>query len=258
MQTAPVLVVGDDYADFGSLDGSITVSQLAALLDGKAGGDALPTCVIIGQGVSESWLNYLKSRVTARSPEIKFSDAKHVSERTGRSFAHKHRRQNILVTDPVQVSRTLYQCQLSVVDGCDITSDHITGYHLQGMLLIEAGRQTFLAVTERFLLENNEKHYFVINSMEARYLKFAFPVPTDIQFELLHIDRSRNDRLSIKAIIRFLQHGDCVTEVTVEYAAVQEARLHQRELAMAKASLQLALASLHKDASSLQEEALVN
>ena len=244
MKDEPVLVVGDDFSGFGSLKGATTVSRLACMLDGRATNGTLPGHVVVGQGVSESWLNYMKSRVEARGLSMEFTGGQHVVQRTGRRFAHKHQRRNILVTDPVQVSASRYQCQLSVEDGCEITSDHVTGFHLQGMLLLEAARQTFLAVTEWFLLQSTEKHYFVINCMDVRYLKFAFPVLTDIKFDVVELDRSRSDRLTVKANISFMQNGECVTTVSVEYAAVVESRLHKREEEMAQAAVHNALAAM--------------
>jgi hypothetical protein len=116
-------------------------------------------------------------------------------------------------------------------------SDHTTGCHLQGMLLIEAARQSFLAVTEWFLLDANQKYYFVINRLDVTYHRFAFPVGTEIDIALRNVDSSRGDRVAAEATIRFLQHGECVAEVQVAYTAILEDRLLQREAQMAQGAL---------------------
>lgn len=244
MDKATVLVVGDEFAEFAELEGAISASSFANKLDGTCREEDLPRKVLVGQGVSEAWLHYLKARAAARRLDIEFHNTRHVEQRTGRRFAHKHSRKNILITDPVQTGVNKYHCQLAIDSECEIMSDHTTGCHLQGMLLIEAARQTFLAVTEWYLLDDAMPHYFVINGMDVAYRKFAFPVATDIEFDITELDRSRADRVTVKATISLLQAGECVCEVKVGYSAVQRERLMQRERQMAQQALGLAIKAL--------------
>ncbi|MFD2273456.1 hypothetical protein ACFS07_26840 [Undibacterium arcticum] len=61
MEHRTVVVVGDKFSEFGALDGAITVSKLANMIDGLVPENEMPRHVIFfGQGISESWLNYLK------------------------------------------------------------------------------------------------------------------------------------------------------------------------------------------------------
>lgn len=244
------LVVGDRFSQFGALEGAITVSRIAAMLDGQAPASQIPNRLLIGQGVSDSWREYLRNRAAARGLPIEFVEVPGLGMRTGRNFAHKHRRHNILITDPHQVALQRYHCHLVVDDECELMSDHTTGCHLQGMLLIEAARQSFLAVTEWFLIDGTQKHYFVINRLDITYHRFAFPVSTEIDITLADLDRSRADRIAANAVIRFLQHGECVAEVKVSYTAILEQRLLQREEEMARGALQQGLALPRDGASS--------
>lgn len=248
MNPATVLVVGDEFAEFAELNGAISASAFAHQLDGASLGEELPRHVLVGQGVSEGWLQYLRQRVADRCLDIEFHNTRQVEQRTGRRFAHKRSRKNILITDPVQAGPNHFHCLLAIDDDCEIMSDHTTGCHLQGMLLIEAARQTFLAVTERYLLDNSVPHCFVINGMDVSYRKFAFPIATDIRFDIAELDRSRQDRLSVKAVVSVLQAGDCVCEVSVDYSAVQRERLMLRERQMAQQVLGLAIKALAKPA----------
>src|SRR5690606_3616757 len=163
MSYPSIILVGDKFDHFGAQEGAVTVSKLANLLDRPRVDKALPSRVLLGQGVSEAWLTYLKGRAEAHNLDIEFIGERSVNERTGRRFAHKHQRKNILVTDPVQSGINRYECHLTVDDDCEIMSDHTTGHHIQGMLLVEAARQAFLAVTEWYLLETDDPYYFVIN-----------------------------------------------------------------------------------------------
>jgi hypothetical protein len=255
MKNQLVLLVGDNFANFGNQIGATTVSKLASMLERPNKDMAIPSRILIGQGVSESWLYYLKARAEAQSLEIEFLGERTVNERTGRGFAHKHQRKNILITDPVQRGINNYECHLAVDDDCEIMSDHTTGHHVQGMLLLEAARQTFLAVTEWFLVENTEKYYFVINRMDITYLQFAFPLPTSVIFNVTDLNRSRVDRLSVKGTIKFMQSGACVCEVQVDYSAMLHNRLEIREAQLASEALKQALASVN-DKGVVQEDAV--
>lgn len=243
MNKLSIILVGDKFDHFGAQEGAITVSQLAKLLDRPCADKALPRSVVLGQGVSEAWLTYLKARTQAQGLDTEFVGERSINERTGRQFAHKHQRKNILVTDPVQSGINHFECHLTVDDDCEIMSDHTTGHHMQGMLLVEAARQTFLAVTEWYLLDSDDPYYFVINRMDVRYLQFAFPVATTVCFDISELDRSRADRVSVKAVVKFLQLGQCVSEVLVDYTAIQHTKLEKREAQMAQDVLQRALAA---------------
>lgn len=228
-----LMIVGDKFATFGTIEGVVTVSQLAKRLEGRDQSVDIPHRVIVGQGVSESWILYLKARAQTNDIAIRFIGEEDVVGRTGRSFAHKHNRSNILITDPLPVDDQVYRMKMCIDDDCEVMSDHTTGYHIQGMLLIEAARQAFLAVTEWYLLPSNKSYYFVINNFDVAYKKFAFPVSTVIDFKILTSDVSRNDRVSVTAIINFAQGGESVCEVNVGYTAILSEKLQKREESMA-------------------------
>lgn len=238
------VVVGDKFAEFGTLEGVITVSKLANLLDGLTPTQDLPRQIMFGQGVSESWRTYLKNRAEARGFSVSFIGDRQIDERTGRRFCHKWDRHNVLITDPKRVRFNHYTMLLSIDDACEIMSDHVSGHHIQGMVLTEAARQAFLAVTECFFLPKDEKYYFAINRFVISYHKFAFPLPTDIHFELNEVDKSRADRFAAKATIRFYQCGECVCDVDVEYTAVIESRLLNKEKKMALSALSKTLSNV--------------
>jgi hypothetical protein len=241
INTRPIVVVGDKFAQFSQLDGAINVSKLAALFDGEAARGELPQRVVIGQGVSEGWLSYLKGRVQASGLPVEFVGEHQIAERATLGFSHKKQRRNVLITAPQQVDTNMYRMLLSVDDECEIMSDHTTGHHIQGMVLTEASRQAFLAVTERYLLPTDDRYYFVINKFNVNYHKFAFPVSISIDFEVVSTDHSRSDRLAAQAAIRFYQNGEMVCDADVEYTAILESRLADRERKTATSALEWVL-----------------
>jgi hypothetical protein len=250
-QTDWVVVVGDKFSAFGALQGATPVSQLAASFDRAASNDELPNRVIIGQGVSESWLAYLEARATERGASVVFIGERRVSDRAGKHLSHKHQRRNVLITRPERTGSGLFVMQLSIDDDCEIMSDHVTGHHIQGMVLIEAARQAFLAVTERFLLDGAQARYFVIDHFNVAFRKFVFPVRTDIEFELSESDDSRTDRLRAAAVIRFTHCGELACVVDVSYTAIDDQRLRPKEEQMALSALQHALHSGREEAAAV-------
>lgn len=238
---AVTVVVGDKFSEFASLQGITTVSRLANLFDGLHGSGQLPEVVLFGQGVSEGWRSYLKKRALASGIETAFLGSEQIDERTGRKFCHKWNRHNVLITHPRQITPARYSMLLSIDDACEIMADHVSGYHVQGMVFIEAARQAFLAVSECFLLPKENRYYFVINKLDTTYHRFAFPLPTDISLEIVESDSSRADRYSATVAIRFCQNGECVAESRAEYAAILEEKLLGKEKAMAVSALDATL-----------------
>lgn len=235
--TAVTVVVGDKFSEFAALESTTTVSRLANLFDGLYADQQIPEVVLFGQGVSEGWRSYLTKRALATGRATEFIGGRQIDDRTGRKFCHKWNRHNVLITHPQQVSPKRYDMLLSIDDACEIMSDHVSGYHVQGMIFIEAARQAFLAVSECFLLPKDSKYYFVINKLDTTYHRFAFPLPTDITLEIMEYDSSRSDRYSAKVLIRFFQCGECVAESRAEYTAILEEKLLGKEKSMALAAL---------------------
>lgn len=234
---AVTVVVGDKFSEFATLEGTTTVSRLANLFDGLHAEQQIPEVVLFGQGVSEGWRSYLKKRALATGRGTEFIGGQQIDDRTGRKFCHKWNRHNVLITHPQQVDPRNYSMLLSIDDACEIMSDHVSGYHVQGMVFIEAARQAFLAVTECFLVPKDRKYYFVINRLETTYHRFAFPLPTDITLEIVEEDTSRADRYVAKVLIRFFQCGECVAESRADYAAILEEKLLGKEKSMALTAL---------------------
>jgi hypothetical protein len=55
---------------------------------------------------------------------------------------------------PRRVSESCFEADVLVDDAGEHMSDHVSGQHLPGMVLIEAARQMILAVTEEFFSES--------------------------------------------------------------------------------------------------------
>ena len=110
-------------------------------------------------------------------------------------------------------------------------SDHVTKCHLQGILLIEAARQLFIAVTETYFLAPEERgsKYFVINTFDVKFKAFAFPVATDMFYEVKSMDiNARSERF--EADIDIIQAGTSVCSVAVNFTVFESVPLTNKEV----------------------------
>src|SRR3546814_4023102 len=118
--------------------------------------------------------------------------------------------------------------------------DHLTGQHIQGMVLTEACRQMFLAVTEKYFLQDYraKKRYFVIDTMTMRYNAFAFPLPAQITYKALSKNVQKSHKRSFHVDMEVMQCSkpECGMEAKFsvfddEYISAQEQTLTSESLA---------------------------
>ena len=189
--------------------------------------------LIAGQGLDDMQVNH--AWYIGNSLGLRYEFAYWRIARKGRyadqTLCHKHRPENILISVPEQQSDGTYIADLFLHEHNELMLDHQTGQHIQGMVLTEACRQMFLAVTERFCLNDSpaSKRYFVINTMNIRFYKFAFPLPAQIRYRLIEKRHLKPERLSIHADMDVLQGDQVVAGMEVKFNVFGDAYLSQRE-----------------------------
>ena len=107
------------------------------------------------------------------------------------------------------------------------------------MVLAEACRQMFLAVTELHSLRDHfpVERYFVINEMAIRYLAFAFPLPAQVRYRSLGPRREHADRQAIEADIEVVQCDRVAASMRVSFAVFDAATLTTREARLARVAV---------------------
>ncbi len=157
---------------------------------------------IIGQGISSSDLDDIKNsnlslyhlianpEVVEKNPEI----------------AHKRKIENCHITRPLKISDTDYQLDVVVDSKCCDISDHITGEHINGVVLIEAARQAFIAITEIFFLDKNEKVYFILKELNCAFNSFLFPLPIQMKYKILHFEKKGPAQFDFEVETIFFHH----------------------------------------------------
>lgn len=208
-------VVGDRFRDFASGKDVLTLNQLEALFGLPKTLLETRNVLLLGQGVRQEDVLALLSRYQddgEHSACFETTDLLRVEDRAGRDFSHKHIPHNTLIGTPRKHDAMLFVVPMNIDERCELMDDHQTGQHVQGMVLVEAFRQSFLAVTEaHFPCEDWHKTYFVINEMNTEFKSFVFPLPAHIDYRILEHDASER-RARFKVQMALMQNGvECAT-----------------------------------------------
>lgn len=195
------------------------------------------TKVIAGQGLEAKQMRHAHQLAIAQGYHAEFTHWHLWGDvaPAGRDLSHKHRPENVLISVPEKNTDGSYCAQLLLHPDNELMLDHLTGQHVQGMVLLEACRQMFLAVTERFHLEEFSalQRYFVLNQMSVHYTAFAFPLPAEIRYRMLNSENPRPDRLDVTAEMEVWQTNKIVTSVGVNFTVMDGERLTVRESSLA-------------------------
>lgn len=233
-----LLVVGDKFSEFAAGKDALTLSQLCALL-------TLPATLPIGEGRfvpvpgqglgDDDIAAVLKlANTSAHKAQFDLGAWRGRPSRAPGSVTHKRFAENTVISEPRQVDQYSFALDLLIDEDCEMMSDHQTGQHLQGMLLIEAARQSFLAVTERFFLpQDGGKFYFVFDDLSVRYKRFVFPVDASLSYVIREMDPSPN-RQRFVVDVAIEQCGHEVAVVSGTFTVVKDARIARMEGGMAR------------------------
>jgi len=190
----------------------------------------------LGQGVSEHGINQLinDAENSGLRSYLLFNEVKKCQRR----HVHKIDARNSMISMPIETDKNTYESNIHIDDENELMSDHITGQHLQGMLLTEACRQMFLAVTEEFFSDNEQEIMsFAWTRGDVVFHDYAFPVSTIIRFYISHIENSKKGRCKYTSNIEIIQKNSVVCTSIMEYETLPHKVTSRRETILASASV---------------------
>lgn len=238
--TRTALIVGDCFATCCLIDNVDTVSGFAkkirAVASGMIAPDELPGEVIWGQGVGEHERTYISRLASGLDESVAPKFIGQIATPATRGHVHKRAPQNVLISVPERENDQRFVSDLIIDSRNELLIDHVTGQHVQGMVLVEACRQMFLAVTEEHFLGEKApaETYFVIKSMGVEFKSFVFPVGAQVVFSLGRLTHKEGGRLAADAAISIWQNNaECVT-CSVSYSVFDASQLAARELELAR------------------------
>ncbi len=240
MTQKDLIIVANKFSEFAAHCGAVTPDQVIALIDLPK--SMLPQRLVLhrGQGVADSEIDAILSRIRDSDPEGDMWDTTPLTlnaKRAGGHHSHKRHDHNTLITEPHQTGADSYRMHLLVDEGCELMGDHQTGQHIQGMVLIEAARQAFLVVTEQFFLsDRNQKSYFVINSVGTKFENFVFPVSAHLDYRVISKDINER-RQKFEVEVDVVQSGmRCMTS-SFSFTVYPASLIAQKERALAESAV---------------------
>lgn len=237
-----LLIVSDKFHDFANRNDVITISELYNLLSSK--NITIPykqkILLVPGQGFSEKQVKdiLLLSRETNNTSSFDFSLWRNIPKRASTKLTHKQKIENILVSEPIRETESSFIMDVLIDENCEMMRDHQTGLHIQGMLLVEAARQGYLATMEKFYTgETQEKNYFIFNQLNVGYNRFAFPLPSSIRLTNTKADFSNPKRQHTTTEIELIQCNDVSASVHMDVTIMPGNRVSTMESRFANQSL---------------------
>jgi hypothetical protein len=236
-----LLVVSDKFESFATRKDVITISALYNLLNANniSFTTLTKTRLIPGQGFSKKTLNEVlhMSKNSRNSNRFDFSMWYKIPIRASKALTHKHKDENILISDPQQSSFDTFSMNVLIDDQCEMMRDHQTGLHIQGVLLLEAARQGYLAIFEKFLsVKDQGKKYFIFNSMDVNYNSFAFPLPAQLNVKIVDKDlNSKKKNASME--MEIIQCGNVSASFTLNMTVVEDRKISIIETKLADKTL---------------------
>lgn len=234
-----IFVVGDTFAGTASQFDNIMTETDALDLVLSSAPLPQPILFLVQQGVDYRSLNsaITEKNAAAQGPAPFALDAGNCGARATRRLAHKARSENILISTPRRISDSKFEMDLCFSSQNEFFLDHMTGMHIQGMALIEAARQAFLAVTEAYFLSGDAKdYYFVIKSMDTSFQNFVFPFDATLNYDVKET-RRKDTRLGVEATITISQGGAVCTTIDVAFTAFEAEKIAMREREVAAVCL---------------------
>ena len=235
------LVLADRFDNFVAETGTMRYSELIDILRNPPLDRLKGQYLVAGQGLTEMEIDhaYCLGISFGLHQEMQHWRLGQHGKPAGRDLSHKHRPENVLISVPRRLTDSEFEADLLVNDDNELMHDHNTGLHVQGMVLTEACRQMFLAVTEKYFIDNFQasKRYFVINEMNVRFTSFVFPLPAQIRYRVIELGQSRPDRITAEVEMIVMQNGKNATSMNAKFAVFDAAVLSQKEAQMAKQSL---------------------
>ncbi|MFI9269872.1 AfsA-related hotdog domain-containing protein [Kitasatospora sp. NPDC052896] len=234
MSTQPrtVLLVGDRFAGFAVHEGVRTVSDFISelLLGGYAD---LPerTVVRAAQGVTLAEWAAVREEAARLGLDGRLEFQFAVPDLSPQGEVHKRLTENTLIADLRQEGSARFLATLRVHNDNELLLDHQTGQHVQGMVAVEAARQMFLAVSERFYASSHPErsYYYVIDTMNTSFENFLFPLDATVEFTTTRAELADPSRLSFSAEISVHQAGRRASLTHVEYTAFESALIEPKE-----------------------------
>ncbi len=244
----PLYVVGERFSHFANNETVLTVKQLMNLLDSyKADNIYQIYDLYAGQGLTDENDKFIGKLIgkLGLQPYFHCEESLLPAKRADSYMTHKNKSKNTMISEPLQLSDNQYESYLMIDENCAEASDHLTGQHIQGAVLMEAARQMTLAVTEKFFIkeEFRDKVSFVSKSVRTNFFNYAFPLEVKIHYEIKKRRGLVSQNTRFVVLVTFYQNNEAVSEVTYDFSTLSKNYIRHKEKEAARSVIWNAIRS---------------
>ncbi|MDA8231330.1 MAG: AfsA-related hotdog domain-containing protein [Magnetospirillum sp.] len=230
MPSKLTIVVGDRFQQFAR---NPHVQPVSEFLTGARGGASTAPMVVLGQGLSRQTVEEIGTL------PLRYAAA---PQPANSALTHKRAEKNIMVSMPRATSERQFEADLFLDDRNEVMEDHQTGQHIQGLALIEAARQLWTAVAERFFLPPGAKVRFVIDSIRADFAGFVFPLPCRMTLDVVEVVHAPLQRLfTVHIVMR--QNAHDTTMIDARFRVIDDRVSERQEMLAARKAIEETVAS---------------
>lgn len=226
-----ILVVGEKFKQFADHSKVINIHAFEEIIR-TALSNNLCYKVHFGQGINKKQIQQLFTLVYDYNAHdfFDFQEIDRYHKKASRLHTHKFNNKNILISDPIQINENDYTAWLQIDDRCIDISDHLTGQHIQGMVLIEAARQMVNSVTEKYLIDRTEeKHRFIADKIQSVFHSFVFPMESLLTLRVRKQKKGFGVNSAFEVGVLFQQFNRITTEINFNYSVLDENYISAKE-----------------------------
>jgi hypothetical protein len=184
--------------------------------------------VVIGQGVNREAYSVIAAERDRRRLGDRLTIAGRGRDPVPHTLVHKQRPENVLLAGVQRLGPQHFQADLAIGEHNELVLDHLSGYHISGMVMKEASRQMILAVTETFYRAGGPLSY-VLRSWSTTFDRFLFPVDATVAYAVDRLEARRPDRFDFGVAVEIHQYGRRAARCVIEFLACDGARLTSLE-----------------------------
>ncbi|MHB1948744.1 MAG: AfsA-related hotdog domain-containing protein, partial [Gammaproteobacteria bacterium] len=228
-------IIGNKFYEFSKSSHVISVADFFEKMEDIENFSNKKQVYYFGQGVSE-----LEQDIIVEFCKKNNVSIFHGGKPAESALTHKVKQENTMITEPFLIEDNTYRSNLIINDDCAEMSDHVTGRHIQGMVLIEAARQMMLAVSEKYILgkENQGKAYCILNNIITTFKQFVFPIDVVMNHKIMVMQATRNGVYAVKCRTQFIQNNQVTAEIEIEYKLYDKNLMLKKEQKIAEKCLE--------------------
>ena len=212
-------IVGDRFENFAVNEQVITLSDFLVKVESN---DVTLSefCFLFGQGINKESVAKINGAISNYNGALTVQPCD--VDLIEKKYVHKHKEHNILVSKIHRLTEKSFIANMIIDGALAEMSDHMTGQHIQGMVLTEAARQMFISVAEKFFVspEKLGSMYYVLKRTDIEFYTFVFPLPVQILCSFPDIKiNPKNGKIESSVVVNFFQADELACTAKIEFAA---------------------------------------